>query len=412
MRRSLYSLGIRCYRLFVKIASIRNSKAKKLIAGQRSTFPYLLDNVDPVGGYIWIHASSLGEFEQGRPLIESIKEKYPHKKIALTFFSPSGYEVRKNYEKADIICYLPFDTPGNVARFLDTIKPSVAIFIKYEFWGNYLHQLHKRNIPTYIISAIFRPKQRFFRRYGGFFRNMLRCFTHLYVQDSRSKELLAKHGIDNVTVAGDTRFDRVADIYRQAKELPLVEKFSQGGNTLIAGSSWPKDEEIFIDYFNRHPEQKLIIAPHEIHEEHLSGIIAKLQRPYLRYTQANDENIATADCLIIDCFGLLSSIYQYGTTAYIGGGFGAGIHNVPEAAVYGIPVIFGPNYQKFREAKALIANGGAFSIADTGEYDLLMQRFEADSTFHAQCGKTAGEYIHGNTGATALILEELATKLQ
>lgn len=412
MRRALYSFGIFCYKQVVKLVACRNAKARKLTDGQHMVFSYLKEHTVPEGGYIWIHASSLGEFEQGRPIIEAIRAKYPHKKIALTFFSPSGYEVRKDYPLADLVCYLPFDLPGNVSRFLDMVKPSVAIFIKYEFWGNYLHQLHRRHIPTYIVSAIFRPNQRFFRSYGGFFRNMLRCFTHLYVQDVRSKELLAQHGIVNVSVVGDTRFDRVADIRRQAKNLPLVKAFSNGHDTLIAGSSWPKDEDIFIDYFNRHPELKLIIAPHEIHDEHLTSIISKLQRPYIRYTQADEAGIAKADCLIIDCFGLLSSIYQYGTTAYIGGGFGAGIHNVPEAAVYGIPVVFGPNYEKFREAKALIAEGGAFTIANAEEFDTLMMKFASDKVYHTRCGKIAGEYIHRNTGATTRILADIDTKLQ
>ena len=412
MKRGLYNIGIYTYKQLVRIAGCRNPKARKLTEGQKTVFSYLEAAADPEGGYIWFHASSLGEFEQARPLIESFKKRFPDRKIALTFFSPSGYEVRKDYPLADLVCYLPFDLPRNVERFLGLVKPAVAIFIKYEFWGNYLRSLHRRGIPTYIVSAIFRPKQIFFRAYGELFRRMLRVYTHLYVQNEESRALLAGIGIDRVSVVGDTRFDRVVDIRRQAKDLPLVKAFAGTSRVFIAGSSWPKDEDIFIDYFNRHPEIKLIIAPHEIHEEHLTEIVGKLKRPYMRYTTADESGIAAADCLIIDCFGLLSSIYQYGHIAYVGGGFGVGIHNVPEAAVYGIPVIFGPNYHKFREAKELIAAGGAFPITEAAEFDSLMQRLADDAAFLAQSGKAAGEYIAANTGATQRIIDDIAPLLQ
>lgn len=403
----LYNFGIYTYKQLVNIASLRNPKARKMRQGHKRVFDYLKQNADPQGGYIWIHASSLGEFEQGRPIIEAIKKGYPEQKIAVTFFSPSGYEVRKNYPKADLICYLPFDLPNNVNRFLDLLKPRQAIFIKYEFWGNYLNALADRGIPTYIISAIFRPSQVFFKPYGGYFRKILQNFEHLYVQDEKSKELLKTIGITQVSVTGDTRFDRVLEIRRQAKELPLIEQFSKDKFTLIAGSSWPKDEEIFIDYFNRHPEIKLIIAPHEIHEEHIEAILSRLNRPVIRYTQADENNISNADCIIIDCFGLLSSIYRYGQVAYIGGGFGAGIHNVPEAAVYGIPVIFGPNFKKFKEAKELIAAGGGFNISGNKDFVPLMDRFLKDEKFLSEAGNIAGQYIQNNSGASKKILKEL-----
>ena len=403
----LYNFGIYTYKNIVNIASFRNTKARKMKQGHREVFHYLAQNADPEGGYIWIHASSLGEFEQGRPIIEAIKAHYPEQKIAITFFSPSGYEVRKNYPKADLICYLPFDLPNNVNRFLNILKPKQAIFIKYEFWGNYLNALAKRNIPTYIISAIFRPSQIFFRPYGGYFRRILQNFEHLYVQDENSKKLLKDIGITKVSVTGDTRFDRVLEIRSQAKELPLIEQFSKGNFTLIAGSSWPKDEEIFIDYFNRHPEMKLIIAPHEIHEEHIQFILSRLNRTAIRYTQADEKNIQKADCIIIDCFGLLSSIYRYGQVAYVGGGFGAGIHNVPEAAVYGIPVIFGPNHKKFKEAKELIIAGGGFSISRSEDFELVMDRLLENKEFLSKAGITAGQYIQNNSGASKKILKEL-----
>ena len=403
----LYNFGIYTYKQLVNIASFRNLKARKMKQGHKEIFHYLAQNADPEGGYIWIHASSLGEFEQGRPIIEAIKAHYPEQKIAITFFSPSGYEVRKNYPKADLICYLPFDLPNNVNRFLNILKPKQAIFIKYEFWGNYLNALAKRNIPTYIISAIFRPSQIFFRPYGSYFRRILQNFEHLYVQDENSKKLLKDIGITKVSVTGDTRFDRVLEIRSQAKELPLIEQFSKGNFTLIAGSSWPKDEEIFIDYFNRHPEMKIIIAPHEIHEEHIQFILSRLNRTTIRYTQADEKNIQKADCIIIDCFGLLSSIYRYGQVAYVGGGFGAGIHNVPEAAVYSIPVIFGPNHKKFKEAKELIIAGGGFSISRSEDFELVMDRLLENKEFLSKAGIIAGQYIQNNSGASKKILKEL-----
>lgn len=403
----LYNFGIYTYKQLVNIASFRNLKARKMKQGHKEIFHYLAQNADPEGGYIWIHASSLGEFEQGRPIIEAIKAHYPEQKIAITFFSPSGYEVRKNYSKADLICYLPFDLPNNVNRFLNILKPKQAIFIKYEFWGNYLNALAKRNIPTYIISAIFRPSQIFFRPYGGYFRKILQNFEHLYVQDENSKKLLKDIGITKVSVTGDTRFDRVLEIRSQAKELPLIEQFSKEKFTLIAGSSWPKDEEIFIDYFNRHSEMKLIIAPHEIHEEHIQFILSRLNRTTIRYTQADEKNIQKADCIIIDCFGLLSSIYRYGQVAYVGGGFGAGIHNVPEATVYSIPVIFGPNHKKFKEAKELIIAGGGFSISKSEDFKLVMDRLLKNKEFLSKAGITAGQYIQNNSGASKKILKEL-----
>lgn len=408
--RRLYNFGIFCYKHLVASVSHRNPKAGKLTKGQKEIFPYLEKTLDKNGGYIWIHASSLGEFEQGRPLIETIRRIYPERKILLTFFSPSGYEVRKNYNQADAVCYLPFDLPGNVRRFLDLVKPQSAIFIKYEFWANYLTELKKRDIPTYIISAIFRPKQIFFRFYGGYFRKMLHCFTRLYVQDENSRKLLDSIGVRNVSVVGDTRFDRVVEISNSTDPNPLLEKFVGEKFVWVGGSTWPKDEEIILDYFNRHPEQKLILAPHEIHEEHLQSIIARLKRPYLRYTQATEANVADADCLIIDCFGLLSSLYRYGKLAYIGGGFGVGIHNIAEAAVYSIPVIFGPNYHRFKEAINLIDNGGAFPIHDAASFESTIENFISNREALEQAGKSAGDYIKFHSGATAVIFKEIIGK--
>lgn len=403
----IYNFGIYCYKQLVALAGMRNAKARKLTQGQKGIFDYLSQHADPQGGYLWIHASSLGEFEQGRPLIEAIRKARPDTRILLTFFSPSGYEVRKNYPGADLVCYLPFDLPGNVKRFLDLTRPTQAIFIKYEFWANYLNELKRRNIPTYSISAIFRPNQVFFRFYGGYFRRILRNFTLLYIQNEQSRQLLAGIGITNVSVVGDTRFDRVSDIRLSAKDLPVIEAFAQGKKVLVVGSSWPKDEEFILDYFNHRDDIKLIIAPHEIHESHLLFIESRLKRPTLRYTQATEATAATCDCLIIDCFGLLSSIYRYGTLAYVGGGFGAGIHNIAEAAVYNLPVIFGPNHRRFKEAHELIACGGGFAI-DSGEaFRSTADRLLSDPDALATASHNAGHYIASHTGATRLILKDL-----
>lgn len=382
--------------------------------GQWKTNSILREKIDRNAKYIWFHASSLGEFEQGRPMMEKIKADHPEYKILLTFFSPSGYEVRKNYNGADVICYLPFDTPFRVKKFLNLANPAIAVFIKYEFWGNYLHELKRRNVPVYIISSIFRRDQLFFQWFGSPYRKMLYCFTHLFVQDDRSAELLKEFGITNVTVTGDTRFDRVLDVRKQARELPHVEHFVYGEDgmrisTLIAGSSWPQDEEILIPYFNEHPEMKLIIAPHEIHREHLMYIESLLKRPSVRLSEVmQDESLLEGkDCLIVDSFGLLSSIYRYGTIAYIGGGFGAGIHNTLEAAVYGIPVIFGPKYQKFKEAKDLIKVGGGFSVSDKQSfYDKMDELLTYREVLEA-AGNSAGNFVNSNVGATDMVLKKL-----
>ncbi|WP_290384716.1 3-deoxy-D-manno-octulosonic acid transferase [Parabacteroides goldsteinii] len=407
----MYSLAIHFYAFIIALISPFHKKARIMRLGQWKTNSILREKIDRNAKYIWFHASSLGEFEQGRPMMEKIKAEHPEYKILLTFFSPSGYEVRKNYNGVDVICYLPFDTPYRVKKFLNLANPSIAVFIKYEFWGNYLQELKHRNIPVCIISSIFRRDQLFFQWFGYPYRKMLYCFTHLFVQDDRSAALLKEFGITNVTVTGDTRFDRVLDVRNQARELSPVEHFvCEGGKekrlTLVAGSSWPQDEEILIPYFNEHPEMKLIIAPHEIHREHLMYIESLLKRPSVRLSDVfHDQSLAEGkDCLIVDSFGLLSSIYRYGTIAYIGGGFGAGIHNTLEAAVYGIPVLFGPKYHKFKEAKDLIKVGGGFSVSDKQSF---CEKMDELLTYHEvleAAGESAGQFVNGNAGATDKIL--------
>ncbi len=405
----MYSFVICIYLMVVKLVSLFNAKARLMVRGHAQVFRMLRERIKPGERYLWFHAASLGEFEQGRPLMERIRREYPEYKILLTFFSPSGYEVRKNYAGADIICYLPFDTPRNVRRFLELAHPCMAFFIKYEFWQNYLKGLQRRDIPVYSVSSIFRRNQVFFRWYGGKYYKVLTRFTHLFVQNEVSKDLLATLGIHNVTVVGDTRFDRVIEIFRQAKQLPLVEAFKgQCRRVMVAGSSWQPDEDIFIPYFNAHPEMKLIIAPHVIGEDHLKEITGKLKRPYVRYTQTTEEEAAKADCLIVDCFGLLSSIYRYGEVAYVGGGFGVGIHNVLEAAVYGVPVFFGPNNHRFQEARQLLDAGGGIEVTDEASFRTEMDKLLTDETYLTDCGHRAGTYVHGHAGASDKILGSIA----
>ena len=403
----IYNLGIHVYQLGIRLAGLFSDKPAKMVKGHQEAFDLLKSKIDRNAQYIWFHAASLGEFEQGRPLIERIRKEHPQYKILQTFFSPSGYEVRKNYEGADIVCYLPIDTPSNAKKFIDLVNPCMVFFVKYEFWQNYLNTLSKKGIPVYSVSSIFRPNQIFFRWYGKSYQQVLKTFAHLFVQNEESKKLLAGIGVTNTTVVGDTRFDRVLDINAAAKQLPLVQKFKGDALTFVAGSSWGPDEDIFIKYFNAHPGMKLIIAPHVVNDGHLKEIESKLQRSFIRYTKATEENVQQADCLIIDCYGLLSSIYRYGEISYIGGGFGVGIHNVLEAAVYGIPVIFGPNNKKFREAQHLLVNKGGFEIHSYEDFEQLMDKFLTDETFLQVSGKAAGDYVKGNAGAMEKILKNV-----
>ena len=455
------------------IGSLFNKKIKKMWRGEREAVDLLKEKVDPTAKYVWFHAASLGEFEQGRPLIEQLRATHPEYKILLTFFSPSGYEVRKNYEGADIVCYLPLDTIRNARRFLRAVHPVMAFFIKYEFWYNYLHILRHRGVPVYSVSSIFRPGQVFFKWYGRNYAKVLHCITHFFVQNEVSLQLLKGIGIDEATVVGDTRFDRVLQIKEQAKELPIVEAFKgingksdackdnlsedacngdlsedackrvlsedtykrvlsedackedlsedackedlsedgcKGCKVFVAGSSWQPDEDIFIRFFNDHPDWKLIIAPHVIGEDHLAYILDKLQMKAVRYTQATEQSAAEARCLIIDCFGLLSTIYRYGEIAYVGGGFGVGIHNVPEAAVWGVPVLFGPNNKRFQEAQDLLACKGSFEVTDYDSFNTIISRLISDDQFRQQCGEASANYVKSRSGATDIIMKSVVGK--
>ena len=401
----MYTIGIYLYTFCAIIASLFSKKVRKRIIGIGQTFTLLRRHIKPSDRVVWFHAASLGEFEQGRPLMERLGKEHPEYKILLTFFSPSGYEVRKNYEGADLVCYIPFDTPGNVYSFIRYAHPEIAVFIKYEFWTNFLTTLHKRGTKVYSVSSIFRDDQHFFKWYGCI--KPLKQFDHLFVQNQHSKNILANHGITCTTVVGDTRLDRVIDIKNAASPLPIVERFAGDAPCFIAGSSWGPDEEIYIPYFAQHKDWRLIIAPHVISESHLKDIerlLADNGIRSLRYTtlEASPSSVpqdTSGTALIVNCFGKLSSIYRYGKVALVGGGFGVGIHNVPEAAVDGIPVLFGPNNRKFREAQDLKSCGGSFEYTDSDSFATIMDRFMSSPEALAQAGKAAGDYINSNAGA-------------
>lgn len=419
----LYDLGIWLYRQGIRVASLAgNQKARLLNSGLNDVWDKLRRELDASGGYIWIHAASLGEFEQGRPLMEAIRREHPEKKILLTFFSPSGYEVRKNYAGADVVVYMPQDTPGNVRKFLDLAQPAMAIFVKYEFWLNYLKELKRREVPTYLISGIFRQDQTFFRSYGGWYRKALEAFTHLYVQDEGSRQLLSGIGVENVTVAGDTRFDRVTDIMRGVKPHPILDRFCGSAEErakdkgceerdliFMVGSSWPEDEAVYADWLREASAVKGVIAPHEFDAERLRKLLALFDGSAVLMSDVEKNPALLADkrILIIDCFGLLSSAYSYADIAYVGGGFGAGLHNINEAAVYGIPVIFGPNNSKFIEAREMKDRGGGIEVRGKEEFGTEIDRLVRDDAFRLEKGARSGRYIRSKIGATEKILKDL-----
>lgn len=428
IQQLIYNAGIALYSAAIALASPFHRKAALLRAGRRNTFDYLQQHLQPGDKYLWFHTASLGEFEQGRPVMEALKERHPEARILLTFFSPSGYEIRKNYAGADLVCYLPADTKANARRLLDVIPVKAAVFIKYEFWVNYLTELNRRRIPTYSIAAIFRKEQVFFKSYGKWYRKVLSQFHKIFVQDDASLQLLKKINIAKAEIAGDTRFDRVQAVAATARRFPEIEEFiGDCRKVIIAGSSWPQDEELLVRYLNEHSDTKLILVPHEIHENHLDGITKQVPDSR-RYTQLKAGEFAGIHCLVIDTIGMLSSVYQYASIAYIGGGFGVGIHNTLEAAVWNVPVVFGPNNQKFREARELIAVGGGFSI---NGYDALQKCFNhlldeaagiqrsytiakngAGNTANISAsGSKAGDYVTANTGATSIIINQLTNDI-
>ena len=399
-----------CYGALIGVAGLFNHKAKLFSQGRKGLLEKIRSQIDHTHPIVWFHCSSVGEFEQARPLIEWYKENRKEYRILLTFFSPSGYEMRKNYPLADWIFYLPVDTASNARRFLDAVKPEKAVFIKYEFWYNYLNQLKKMGVKTYIVSAIFREDQVFFKSWGGLFRKMLASFTALFVQDELSGRLLEGIGIkENVTICGDTRFDRVNQITASSREFPAISKFSKDSFTVLAGSTWPPCEEILAATVKNFSKVKLVIAPHEIHKEHIAKILETFKGyKLLKFSDVKDESdprLESSNVLLIDCMGILSSIYRYGDFAYIGGGFGVGIHNILEAATYGIPVAFGPKYQKFKEARDLVALQGATPVRGQEEFYALLDKMVKNRPVREERGRICLDYVKKNLGATEKIIK-------
>jgi len=404
----LYNLSIYLYTAVARVAALFNSKAKLFIRGRKGWAAKLQENINPESQYIWFHCASLGEFEQGRPVIEEVKKRFPEYKILLTFFSPSGYEIRKNYPEADYICYLPADTRKNVNIFYNIVKPWKAFFIKYEYWYNYLTEAKNRGIPVYIVSAIFRPSQLFFKNNlaGKWYRKTLYSVNHFFVQDTGSEKLLNNHGITNVVVSGDTRFDRVAAIAGSAKSIPVIKKFKSGKPLVVVGSSWQPDEELVVKYINQAENIKFIIAPHEVTPSNINRLKALLKKPFTTYSAINQANIEKKDVIIVDSVGLLSSLYRYGDVAYIGGGFGVGIHNILEAATFGLPIIFGPNYKKFNEACELKNIGAAFPIKNYEELEQNLSKLIFTPGNLHKLSELSRNYIEHNKGATQLIIKK------
>ena len=410
MGAAIYNLSILFYGLAVRLASLFNNKAKQFIEGRKNIFTQLTESLkDNNADLVWFHCASLGEFEQGRPVMEAYRKVHPQHKILVTFFSPSGYELRKNYDGADFIFYLPLDTAKNARLFLDIVKPSLVIFVKYEFWHHYLSETKNRQIPLVCISAVFHAKQRFFKSSGGFFRETLSLFDHIFVQNEASKKLLKDINIEKVSVAGDTRFDRVVETVSNPQHFPLIEKFSENHMTVIIGSCWPADMQYLFPIINTSENIRFIIAPHDVSENSVRQIEKGLNKAHCRITNMNREAIDSSEVIIINTIGMLSSLYQYGQFAYIGGAFGDGLHNILEAVTFGLPVIFGNNnLEKFPESLALIKKGGAFAFTQQQEVDTYFAKLSQDEAFRNKAALQCKAYIEENTGATAKIMESLS----
>ena len=405
----LYSIAIFFYSIAVNVAALFNEKAKHFVNGRKNWEKNLRGKIVPGEKYIWIHCASLGEFEQGRPVIEAIKLNLPAYKIVLTFFSPSGYEIRKNYQLTDVVAYLPLDTPKNAKNFIDIVQPEKAFFVKYEYWYFYISELRERGIPLYIFSCIFRPDQAFFNRkpWGKWYRGILSGVEHFFVQNQLSGDLLKSAGINHFTIPGDTRFDRVATIAAAAKDIPLVEKFRGNSMLIVAGSTWKPDEELLAQFIDSSRNLKFIIAPHEVSPGNINRIQQIIRKPSVLFSKAKEDEMENYDVIVIDSIGLLSSLYRYGGIAYIGGGFGVGIHNILEAATFGLPVIFGPNYQRFKEAVELKEMGGAFPIGDAVGLNDIFNQLTTNAEMHGNSSSVCKKYVADNTGATQKIIDKV-----
>lgn len=405
----LYNLSIFFYSILIKLTAPFNLKASQISKGRDQVFAGLKAEIQHNKPIIWVHCASLGEFEQGRPIIEAIRKQHPEYQIFLTFFSPSGYEIRKNYELAEYIFYLPADTKKNARKLIELVRPELVFFVKYEFWFHYINELKKKNIPVFLVSAIFRENQLFFKNtpWGKWYRQMLNGFEHFFVQDEHSVQLLDRLGLKNVTKAGDTRFDRVAEIARNGKNIPIVEKFKGNCQLVVAGSTWRPDEELLIQFIDNQPETKFIIAPHETKKGNIERLINLLKSPAICYSEATEQTVMNKQVLIVDTIGILSSIYKYADLAYIGGGFGVGIHNTLEAAIFGMPLVFGPNYLKFHEATSMVELGVAFPINDYFSFQSVLDTLLSDTEKRDLISRKCIIFTNKNMGATNIILSKV-----
>ena len=402
----LYNICIALYARVVAFVALWNKKAKQFTEGRKNIFERMAQAISADDRVVWMHVASLGEFEQGRPILEEIRSNYPDRKILLTFFSPSGYEIRKNYAGADYIFYLPVDTPSNVTRFLDIAHPELAVFVKYEFWVNYLNELKSRGVRSYLVSAIFRRNSVFFRTYGTMWREALDAFEQMFVQNEESRELLHSIGFDNTIVAGDTRFDRVASIAKAAKPVEMVAAFKGEYDLFVAGSTWGPDEDILLPLINANPNIRFVIAPHEMEEARINKILQSVRGGAKRYTECDAQtDFSATQVLVLDTIGILSSVYGYAKWSYIGGGFGVGIHNTLEAATFGLPIAFGPKYEKFKEARDMVALGAATSVASAEELAAWFVPLRDDEAYLSKVSATAKDYTAKNQGATALFMK-------
>ncbi|MCF8358562.1 MAG: 3-deoxy-D-manno-octulosonic acid transferase [Prolixibacteraceae bacterium] len=402
--RLIYNFGIRLLYLAIKIAAVKNNKARLWINGRKQLFKQIKQGKDPAEKTIWFHCASLGEFEQGRPLIEEVRSKFPEKKIAVTFFSPSGYEVRKNYQGADYVYYLPLDTVRNAKKFIRILNPEKAFFIKYEYWYNVLFELKKQQVPVFFVSSIFRKDQIFFKKHGAFFCRMLGLVTHFFLQNKQSAALLDSINVHHYSVTGDTRFDRVAHVFENGHPLKVAEKFLNGSKAIIAGSSWKAEEALLLQFLRKYPGNKLIIVPHEVSEENITRLEKQFGQTSVRYSRAENESLSKKTVLIIDCYGLLSSLYRYGKLAVVGGGFGVGIHNVLEPAAFGLPVVFGSNYQRFKEAVDLVELKCAYPVQNIAEFNEVLHYLLSNEDELQALSNTAAKYVRDNIGATRKII--------
>ena len=404
-----YNIAVIIVSFILKIVAIFNKKIHLFVKGRKDVFKKLENCFDFEDMVIWFHCASLGEFEQGRPIIENVKIQNPKSKILVTFFSPSGYEVKRDYVIADLVTYLPLDTKNNAKRFLKLVNPKIAIFVKYEFWPNLLRELKAREIKTILVSGIFRKEQSFFKGYGNWMKKSLQTFEHFFVQNQNSKELLKQNGFTNTTVSGDTRFDRVNDITKQDNILKFVEQFSDGNTTLVAGSTWPKCEDLLVDYINNkaNPNQKFIIAPHIINAKNILKLKENISKETILYSDISGKKLGSYQVLIIDTIGLLTKIYSYANIAYVGGGFGVGIHNILEPATFGVPIIIGPNYHKFNEAKELVNLEACMVVSNSSEFNKELSLLFSNSSGRKNKGIAASNYIKENVGATDIIINYL-----